>query len=185
MQDLSLHLLDIVENSIRAQATQITIELNESVQNNTISLIVADNGKGMNKEMLSKVKDPFVTSRTTRRVGLGVSLLHQNCLNAGGELRIQSEEGKGTKLEAFMQYNHVDRLPLGDLTTSVIMLIQANPKINFIYKHIYNEKVFCLSTYYIKEMLGDVAINETEIIQWLKQYMKQNLIDLYKVGHFG
>jgi len=179
MQDLSLHLLDIAENSIRAQAKKIAIELNEAISNNTLSLKISDDGKGMNQQMVLNVKNPFVTSRTTRRVGLGIPLLNQNCMNAGGTLKIHSLLGKGTTLEAVMQYDHIDRLPIGDIASSLAVLIQGNPDIDLTSMHIYENRTFVLKVVEIKELLGGVPINEPEIIQWLKNYIRENIADLY------
>lgn len=179
MQDLSLHLLDIAENSVRAQAKKIIMELDEKVSSNTLYLKVTDNGKGMTQQMVQSVVDPFVTTRTTRRVGLGIPLLNQNCINAGGGLTINSILGEGTTVQAMMQYNHIDRLPLGDIASSLIILIQGNPHINFIYKHSYENKVFLLDTLEIKKQLGEVTINTLEVIQWLKKYIRENIDYLY------
>lgn len=179
MQDLSLHLLDIAENSVRAQAKKITIELDEKVSDNILCLKISDNGKGMTQQMVQNVVDPFVTTRTTRRVGLGISLLSQNCINASGSLAINSIPGEGTTVQAVMQYDHIDRLPLGDIASSLIILIQGNPHINFIYKHIYETKFFLFDTLEIKKLLGEVTIDTPEIIQWLKKYIRENIDDLY------
>lgn len=179
MQDLSLHLLDIAENSVRAQAKKITIELDEKVSDNILCLKISDNGKGMTQQMVQNVVDPFVTTRTTRRVGLGISLLSQNCINASGSLAINSIPGEGTTVQAVMQYDHIDRLPLGDIASSLIILIQGNPHINFIYKHIYETKIFLFDTLEIKKLLGEVTIDTPEIIQWLKKYIRENIDDLY------
>lgn len=179
MQDLSLHLLDIAENSVRAQAKKIIIELDEKVSNNTLCLKISDNGKGMTQQMVQNVVDPFVTTRTTRRVGLGISLLNQNCINASGSLTVNSILGEGTTVQAMMQYDHIDRLPLGDIASSLIILIQGNSHINFIYKHIYENKIFLFDTLEIKKLLGEVMIDTPEIIQWLKKYIRENIDDLY------
>lgn len=179
MQDLSLHLLDIAENSVRAQAKKIIIELDEKVYNNTLCLKISDSGKGMTQQMVQNVVDPFVTTRTTRRVGLGIPLLNQNCINANGSLTINSILGEGTIIKAMMQYDHIDRLPLGDIASSLVILIQGNPHINFIYKHSYENKVFLFDTLEIKKLLGEVMIDTPEIIQWLKKYIRENIDDLY------
>lgn len=180
MQDLSLHLLDIAENSIRARAKKIIIELNEAISNNKLSLKISDDGEGMSQQMIQIITNPFVTTRTTRRVGLGIPLLYQNCLNAGGTLEIHSVLGKGTVIEAVMQYNHIDRLPVGDMASSLIALIQGNPYMEFIYTHVYEDKTFIFNTSEIKQVLGAVAINEPEIIQWLKSYIAGYIASLYR-----
>lgn len=179
MQDLSLHLLDIAENSISARAKKIIIELNETISNNKLSLKMSDDGEGMSQQMIQTVTNPFVTTRTTRRVGLGIPLLYQNCMNAGGTLQIRSVLGKGTMIEAVMQYDHIDRLPLGDIASSLTTLIQCAPYIELIYTHVYENKIFIFNTSEIKQILGEVAINEPEIIQWLKSYIREHIARLY------
>lgn len=178
MQDLSLHLLDIVENSIRAKASLIEIEINEAVSNNLLTLSIKDNGKGMNASLLKTVTDPFTTTRTTRKIGLGLPLLKQNCLLSGGTLEIKSKINEGTTVVATMQYHHIDRLPLGDMASSMGVLIQANPTIDFIYKHLYEEKEFRMSTLEIKKTLQEVPINQLEVVEWIRQYISENLQDI-------
>ena len=175
MQDLSLHLLDIVENSIRAKASVVKITIEENIKANHFKMIVEDNGTGMSSTFVKQITDPFVTTRTTRKVGLGLPLLKQNCIMSGGTLEISSEVGKGTVVTAVMQYDHIDRLPIGDMASSMCVLIQANPTVDFIYTHRYNDQAFILSTREIKETLEDVPINELEIVEWLKQYITENL----------
>lgn len=178
MQDLSLHLLDIVENSIRANASLIKININEAVTENKFIMRIEDNGKGMDKAFLQKVTDPFMTTRTTRKIGLGLSLLKQNCELSGGTLEITSKLGKGTSVTAMMVYDNIDRLPLGDMASSLSVLIQANPQIDLIYTHQYEQKVFTLNTIELKETLEGVPINELEIIQWIKEYITENLQEI-------
>lgn len=178
MQDLSLHVLDIVENSIRAKASLIKINIMEAVTDNKLTMSIEDNGKGMEKAFLQQVTDPFITTRTTRRIGLGLSLLKQNCELSGGELKIVSKLGKGTKVIATMVYDHIDRLPLGDMASSFGVLIQANPHVDFIYTHQYEKKQFTLNTLEVKETLQGVPINELEIIQWIKEYITLNLQEI-------
>lgn len=175
MQDLSLHLLDIAQNSIRAKASVIKITIKEDLKANKFSMMIEDNGTGMSAALTRQVTDPFVTTRTTRKVGLGLPLLKQNCIMSGGALEINSEEGKGTVVTAVMQYDHIDRLPIGDMASSMCVLIQANPTVDFIYTHYYNDQVFILSTREIKETLEDVPINEPEIAAWLRRYIAENL----------
>lgn len=175
MQDISLHLLDIVQNSIRAQASEVKIQVIEAVDKNFLKLIISDNGKGMSALMVNQVMNPFITTRTLRRVGLGIPFLHQNCVNAGGNLKIESEEGKGTLIEAIMQYNHIDRLPLGDIAESLGALIEANPKVEFSYQHLYQQKKFSFQTTEVKRLLQDIPIHSPEIIKWIRVYIKESL----------
>lgn len=171
MRDLSLHVLDIAENSIRAQASLVEIEVIEDLENNRFNLSIEDNGKGMDQLLLEKVENPFVTTRTTRKVGLGISLLKQNCEQCDGKLMIKSEIGKGTKLTAMMPYYHIDRLPLGDMASTLVVLIGANPTIDWRYRHQKANQSFELDTRQVKEMLQDVPISTPEVLQWLKTYI--------------
>lgn len=175
MQDLSLHLLDIAQNSIRAKASLINITINEDITNNRLFMKIEDNGTGMAESLLQKVTDPFVTTRTLRKVGLGLSLLKQNCQLCGGNLAIKSKLGVGTKVEAWMDYDNIDRLPLGDMASTLYVLLQGNPKIDIIYKHNYQAKQFLFSTIEIKHLLQDVSIHQIEVLAWLKSYIQENI----------
>ena len=134
MEDLSLHILDIAENSIRAGATEITIRIEEDVDNNLLLVSISDNGKGMDEEMLKKAADPFFTTKGERRIGLGLSLLAQAARESMGDFSINSQKGWGTVIEARFQYDHIDRKPIGDMTQTLIVLITANPDIDFLYE---------------------------------------------------
>ena len=180
MQDLSLHILDIVQNSIRAHANEIHICIEEMPSINQLILSIEDNGSGMPKQLAKQITDPFVTTRTLRRVGLGIPLLKQNCENSEGELSIDSEQGKGTIVKATMAYQHIDRVPLGDVVSTLITLIQGNPKINFIYNYQYEEKSFVFETAEVKKILGNVAIDNLDILAWLKEYLEQNMKSVKK-----
>lgn len=180
MQDLSLHVLDIVENSLRAKSSKVMIEIIEDVAGNELKLKINDNGRGMSKEMTKRVLNPFTTTRQTRRVGLGLSLLYQNCLYAGGDLTVQSKKDIGTSIEAVMQYDHIDRLPIGDMASTLTALIGANPKLHLIYKHIYKDSQFILDTEEVKAALEEIPINNPEIIQWLRGYIRKQIENLYR-----
>ncbi|MCP4665784.1 MAG: ATP-binding protein [Deltaproteobacteria bacterium] len=133
MEDLSLHILDIVENGTRAGATLVDISITEDASNDLLSITVRDNGRGMRRDMAEKTRDPFVTTRTTRRVGMGLSLLHQAAQEAGGDLSIESEPDRGTCVCATFQASHIDRKPLGDMGSTMITLILGNPDVDFVY----------------------------------------------------
>ena len=126
MQELSLNILDIAENSTRAGATLVEIAVTEDPDRDTLTIAVRDNGCGMDEKLLKSVRDPFTTTRTTRRVGLGVPLLEEAAQATGGHLSIRSAPGKGTELEAVFGYSHIDRMPLGDLAGTISALIQCH-----------------------------------------------------------
>lgn len=173
MQDLSLHLLDIAENSAHADATLIEINIVEDTKKNLFSIEIKDNGRGMSEETLKRVINPFYTTRTTRRVGLGIPLLKQNCELAGGTLTLKSEVDKGTELLATMELNNIDRLPIGDMASTMITLINAYPDIDWVYCYQKNDETAEVDTREIKAILGDVSLNEPEIMQWIQGYIKE------------
>ena len=179
MQDLSLHILDIAENSITAGAGRITVKISESRKVNLLTLEVSDNGRGMNEDMLKHAEDPFYTTRTTRKVGLGIPLLSQSAKDCGGEMKIKTEKGRGSRITASFQYDHIDRKPLGDITATIIVLIAGNPHIDFIFQLIREGEELLVDTAELKNDLGNVPLNSPEVIRiiketindWLKQTM--------------
>jgi len=135
MEDLSLHILDVVENSIEAKASKIEIKIVEDKNNDLLAVEIKDNGRGMNKETINKVLDPFYTTRTTRKVGMGLSLLAQAARESNGNFEINSKVGEGTEVKAVFQYSHIDRKPIGDMKNTLITLMVSHPEINFVYEH--------------------------------------------------
>lgn len=181
MEDLSLHILDISENSITAGASTIEITINEDTKQNTLLLEIKDNGKGLDRETQQKVLDPFYTTRETRRVGLGLSLLAQAAKEAEGDLTLQSQEGKGTTVTARFAHDHIDRKPLGNIAETLITLIIARGlEIDLVYRHRKNGAAFLFDTREIKEELQDVPINNPEVLHFLKQTITNGLKDLKK-----
>lgn len=175
MRDLSLHLLDLAENAIRAEAGLIQITIREDLKNNWFEMTIEDNGKGMDAQMLNKVTDPFTTSRTTRKVGLGIPLMKDTCERAGGRFRIDSEPGKGTKVQAEMVYDHIDRPPLGNIIETLISLLLYGEKTDIIYRHYYDDRSFCFSTIEIKEMLSGAPIDAPQVLAWAKEYLFEQM----------
>ncbi len=181
MRELSLNVLDIAQNSVSANATLIEIEVIESTKEHSLYIGIYDNGKGMNEETLKSVKDPFFTTRTTRRVGMGIPLYKMAAEMTGGTFEIESELGVGTKVKATFKTDHLDFYPLGDMCSTVIMLITMNLHIDFIYKYKIDEKEFTLDTRELKNILGDVPLNEPSITSWIKDYIVQNTDALLEV----
>ena len=178
MKDLSMHIMDIIQNSIVANATIIQIDIIEDKIDDSLTIIVKDNGKGMDAEMVKHVTDPYCTSRTTRKVGLGIPLLKQNAELTGGKLTIQSEVGKGTTLNARFVNSSIDRQPLGDIAGTIVLTVSANPAIDFIYTHTINNRSYCFDTREVKEALGDIPISSLEIVKYLREMIRENLKDL-------
>lgn len=178
MKELSLHILDIVQNSIRAKATKIEILINENIKNNIFEVTIKDNGKGMSQELIEKVKDPFATTRTTRKVGLGIPLLLEACIRCDGNLDIQSQERVGTTIVGTFKHNHIDRAPLGDIVNTITILILSSPEIRYIFTYSIDNVVFTMDTEEIKKILEGVPINDLNIIEWIKEYLKENIDSL-------
>jgi len=175
VRDLSEHIMDIIQNSVRANASFVELEIFEDVKKDIFKLIFIDNGCGMSPEVLANVCDPFYTSRTTRKVGLGISLLKQNAEQAGGGLDIWSEEGKGTRLEVNFSHSNIDRPVLGNIAETMMLLVGANPEMDFIYKHTTSEGEYVFDTREIKEVLEEVALNDPNILVYLKEMINENI----------
>ncbi len=175
MKELSLHLLDIVQNSVRAKATEVEIIINENLAENILEMIIKDNGKGMPKDLIEQIKNPFATTRTTRKVGLGIPLLLEACQRCDGDLNIESEEGVGTTLRAHFKHNHIDRAPMGDVVNTITMLILSSWQIRYIFTYSINDKDFTMDTKEVEEILQGVPINDLTVIKWLEDYLKENI----------
>ena len=175
MKELSLHILDIAKNSVKAKATKIEISVIEDEGQDKLIIKIADNGSGMSKEILESVRDPFTTTRTTRKVGLGIPLFEAAATQSGGNLKIESELGVGTSLAAEFGYSNIDRAPLGDISDTMIILISGSPDIRFIYNHFKNGKEFTFDTDEIKAQIGDIPLSTPEILDWIGEYIKEGI----------
>lgn len=170
MQDLSLHILDIAENSIDAGAKRIKIMIDEDARKNLLTIQIKDNGKGMDKKTLKKVLDPFYTTKTVRRVGLGLSLFAQTIRESDGKIEIKSNPGRGTVVQAKMSYNHIDRKPLGNMCETIISLIGTKGnKIDFVYEHRKDGLCFVINTVEIKKLLDGISIDNPEVLGFLRK----------------
>lgn len=178
MKELSLHILDIVQNSIKAGAKNIEILIDEDSTKNLLTIEINDNGCGMSKEFLAKVKDPFVTTRTTRKMGMGISLFEAAAVQCGGRLDIESELGVGTKLKAQFELMSIDRAPIGDMAETMMTIISGAPRPEYLYRHKKDEKVFELDTVRLKEILGDVPLDMPEVLTWITDYVREGLADI-------
>ena len=178
MRELALHLLDIVENSAAAQATRICIEVIEDIENDRLNMKIIDNGKGMDDEMVKKVTDPFVTSRTTRKVGLGIPLLKEAAEACNGSLAITSQVGVGTTINVDFQRSHIDRMPLGDLATTFMNLMIVHPAIQFIFQYKVGNDEFYLDDQTIKQELEGVPLTEPVILSFLRTLFETGVADI-------
>ena len=179
LEDLSQHVLDITENSVAADATTVLIEITEDVKSNVLSMVIEDNGRGMSPEFLAKVTDPFTTSRTTRRVGMGLPFLKQSTELCGGHFVLKSELGVGTRTEARFQYDSIDRPPVGDMPATIMSVFMGHPDINWTYRHIINGEEFCLTTEELVDALEDRELLRTiDVGLWIREQVSEALGEL-------
>lgn len=175
MREISLNILDVAENSVRADASLIRISVSVQPQKDTLTVVIQDDGCGMTPEQTANVQDPFFTTRTTRKVGLGVPFFKQAAESTGGSFEINSEKGKGTIVTAVFVLSNIDRMPLGDISSTIHTLIVFNKQIDFLYTYEYGDKSFVLDTREMKELLGeDISLCEPEVSGFIKEYLKMN-----------
>ncbi len=175
MRELSLHILDIVQNSTRARASEVQIMIEICTERDELSITIEDNGEGMSKQMTQDVLDPFVTTRTTRRVGLGLPLFKDAAERAEGGFILKSEEGKGTVVTASFKLSHIDRTPMGDLISTMITLIQGNPDVDFLFTYRCDNGEYGLSTRYIREELAGVPLNHPMVLEAIQNDLIEGL----------
>jgi hypothetical protein len=175
MKDLSLHILDIAQNSISAGARNLEISIAQDLAANTLVIEVKDDGRGMSAEVLERVTDPYYTSRTTRKVGLGIPLFKQNAEATGGSLQIGSEVGRGTWLRVTFVHNHLDRPPLGDMAGVIVLLTGASPHIRFVYNHRVDDALYVFDTDEVKEALDGLPVSDPQVLRFLKEMIYENL----------
>ena len=174
MEELSLHILDIAENSITAGAKNIEIKVEENKKDDLLRIEIIDDGKGMDEETVKKALDPFFTSRTTRRVGLGLSLLNDAAKRANGNMEIRSMPDKGTYVCATFQLSHVDRQPLGNMTETITSIIAMNPAIDVRYVFKHDDYQFVFNSKEIKEEFEKSKRSTAEMLLFAKKYLTEN-----------
>lgn len=184
MKELALHVLDITENSVRGDAETIEIVIEENLKENRFVMEINDDGRGIPPEILKTIKNPFTTSRTHRKVGMGIPFLNDTCEMCGGFLRITSEVGVGTRVHAQMEYNNIDRPPLGDIASTLLNLFSSYPDIAFLYRHLYQtpemeeEEEFSISTSELDEILEGVPLSTPSVFVWVKGFIKDSIEEL-------
>lgn len=178
MRTLSEHILDIVQNAISAGANLIEIIVEENKLEDLCTLIIKDNGCGMDKHTLAKATNPFFTSRTTRKVGLGIPLLKQNAELSGGSFSIESELNVGTVLKASFQLSNIDRQPLGDIWETLYLLFLSYNKGNLVYRHKTEKGNFQISSDELRQALGDVSYQQREIREGIIELIKTNVEEI-------
>jgi hypothetical protein len=180
MEELSLHILDVCQNSIQANATLIELFIDDDVINNTLTIEIIDNGQGMDKETLRKVSDPFYTTRTTRKVGLGISLFKMAAEATDGELNIESTIDVGTKIKATFQRDHIDLAPLGDIEDTLVVLALNEKNVDIHYRHTVFGQTFEFDTRQIRDILKETPFTAPGVAQWMKEYIKEGLYNIHK-----
>ena len=182
MKELSLNILDVAENSVKAGASLTQILLTE--QDGTLKLEIVDDGCGMSEDVVRSVVDPFYTTRTTRKVGMGIPLLKLACEQTGGSLDIKSTTQEanpvehGTHVTATFDMNHIDFTPLGDVVASVLTLIQGHPDTDFLFRHTMDGRVVELDTRELREVLEDVPLNSYDVMQWIEGNLQEQYGEL-------
>ena len=178
MEDISLHILDIAENSFRAGAGRVEITVVEDLAADRLTVEIVDDGKGMDARMAAQVTDPFVTTRTTRTVGLGLPLFAQAAQEAGGRLVVESELGRGTRVFAEFEYGHIDRKPIGDISETLVALICGYPALNLQYRHLFAEREFVLDLAELRGELEEVPLDDLQVVVWLRSEIHRALEEL-------
>ncbi|MBQ9470210.1 MAG: ATP-binding protein [Bacteroidales bacterium] len=177
MKDLSLHLLDIAQNSMVVGSTHVRIAVEVDSQLDAVRLEVGDDGRGMDEEFLRRVADPFTTTRTTRKVGLGIPLLKQNAERTGGYLRIESAPGRGTRVEAVLRPSSIDCLPLGDIGGAAAMMICSNPHVNVEFSYVRDGRSFEVSTHDLEEALEGIPLNDASVYAPITELMRSGIAE--------
>jgi hypothetical protein len=175
MRELSLHLLDIATNSIEAQATRVILCIEELTARNELCIRIKDNGRGMSPDLIKRVLDPFVTTRTTRPVGLGLSLLHQAARDCNGALDITSTVGKGTLVTVRFAFNSLNRMPLGDIGETLANLCIGAPDVHFVYLHKSGKEVFCFDSFWFYRHMAERDCSMHQLVLEAVQHIQAGL----------
>ena len=180
MRELSLNILDIAQNSISAGASLTEIVVNENTKDKTLLIGIYDNGCGMTEEQVKSVIDPFFTTRTTRKVGMGIPLFKMSCEQTGGKFTIESEKGVGTKIKALYKTDSIDFTPLGDIASTIVTIVSMNADKEFLYRRVLDDKEFIFSTVEIKKILDGVPLSEPSVMNWIEEYLNEQYNELLK-----
>lgn len=181
MKELALHVLDIGENSVRGDAKHIEILVQEDKRENQLLIRITDDGRGIAPDMLKTIRSPFTTTRTFRKVGLGIPFLNDTCMMCGGRLDIESTVGVGTVVTARMQQDHIDRPPLGDMPSTLMTLFSSHPEIVFTYRYQFRDQdqeqmhEFSISTEELSEILEGVPLSNPSVYVWVKDFIQENM----------
>ena len=177
MPELSLNILDVAQNSVTAGASLTIIDIVAERTSDRLSIAISDNGHGMTANQVAKVADPFFTTRTTRKVGLGVPFFKMAAELTGGDFSIESKLGVGTTMRASFGLSHIDRMPLGDIASTFVSLVGPNPMIDFVLSYRVDDRSFTADTRQFRAMLGDVPLSEPEVLDFVLGYINENRSD--------
>ena len=183
MREIALHLLDIAENSAAADSQNVSIEVHEDLFQDLLTASVTDDGRGMDVETAKNVQDPFYTTHTTRKVGLGIPLLKLAAEQAEGSFYLQSELGKGTRVEAIFRHSNIDRMPLGDLSSTFLTALISHPTIHWIFVYRVTDRngncqEFLFDDAELKNELGDLPLTEPEILTFVRGMLEEGIEEL-------
>jgi len=173
MKELSLHILDLVQNSLRAEAKCIQISVKDSVSEDVLEITIADDGYGMDAALLARVTEPFVTTRTTRKMGMGIPLFQMAAEQTGGSLSIESTPGQGTTIRGIFARAHIDTPPLGDMVETLVTLVQGAPDVDFLYRYETDTQTLTFDTREIREILEDVPLNAPDVLHWIRGHLQE------------
>ncbi|MCJ7695943.1 MAG: ATP-binding protein [Anaerolineaceae bacterium] len=185
MRELSLHILDLSENSISAGATKIEIKIEENLNKDILLISIKDNGKGMDAEMVKIIADPFITSRTERKVGLGIPLLKAAAEACNGWLRINSEVGIGTSVTVQFQHSHIDRVPLGNIVDTFITLELGTNNVNWVFIYKMNDQEVVIDDNEIKQTLDGVSLTEPSVIKFIRQLFEESINEVRSINQLA
>jgi len=186
MKEIALHLLDLAENSVSAHAKNVCIEVREDFRVNQLCTVVQDDGDGMTDEVVKQVIDPFYTSRTERKVGLGIPLLKESAEACQGAMKISSTPGAGTKVEASFQHSHIDRMPLGDLPSTFLTLVLTHPEVHWVFKYAFtppykgSTRTYEFDDQPVKETLQDVPLTHPDVITFIRSSLEEGIAQTRK-----
>ena len=180
LRELALHILVIAENSISANADKIRIVVEEDIPKDVLRIVIEDNGKGMDQATLEKVIDPFVTSRTTRKVGLGIPFFKSAAEACEGTFNIHSQVEVGTKVEASFKYSHIDRMPLGNIVETMLNLIIGSPEVNWLFEYQNGKERFIFDDEPIKQILGDIPLSDPMVLKFIRTTLEEGIRNVQK-----
>lgn len=182
MKEISMHILDIAMNSIKADASLIELVIEDSKINNYLKITIKDNGNGMSEEIINKVTNPFYTTRTTRKVGLGIPMLKESCERCNGYLEISSQLSVGTSIFCCFERDNIDRAPLGNMGETIMTIINSMDNCDLIYTHITDDGTFIFNTIETKTMLEGMDIKDNSVLLWIKEYINEN-VNFFQTGN--